>query len=88
MIPKSKAFKIGIERAHKVDRRKKLGTATKPDQPWTIVCRLKSWKQNEAALRKASKEKAVGLFICKDLAPATLDKRATQVERLKEAKKA
>ena len=81
-------IEIEIERAHRVDRRKKPGVATKQDQPRTIVCRLKSWKQKEAVLRKARKEKPVGLFICEDQALATLDKRASQVERLKEAKKA
>ena len=39
-------------------------------------------------VRKAMKEKPVGLFICEDLSVATLEKRANQVEKLKAAKKA
>ena len=37
---------------------------------------------------KARKEKPEGLFIWEDLAVATLEKRASQVEKLKATKKA
>lgn len=60
----------------------------KSGQPRTIVCRPKNWKQKEAGVRKARKEKPEGLFICEDLAVATLEKRANQVQKLKAGKKA
>lgn len=81
-------MEIDIERAHRVERKKKPERAKKSGQPRTIVCRLKNWKQKEAVVRKARKEKPEGLFICEDLAVATLEKRASQVEKLKAAKKA
>ena len=71
-----------------MERKKKPEGAKKSGQPRTIVCRLKNWKQKEAVVRKARKEKPEGLFICEDLAVATLEKRAGQVEKLKAAKKA
>ena len=39
-------------------------------------------------VRKARKEEPEGLFICQDLAVATLEKRANQVKKLKAEKKA
>ena len=81
-------MEIDIERAHRVERKKKPEGAKKSGQPRTIVCRLKNWKQKEAVVRKARKEKPEGLFICEHLAVATLEKRAGQVEKLKAAKKA
>jgi len=81
-------MEIDIERAHRVERKKKLEGAKKSGQPRTIVCRLENWKQKEAVVRKARKEKPEGLFICEDLAVTTLEKRASQVEKLKAAKKA
>ena len=81
-------MEVDIEREHRVERKKKPEAAKKSGQPSTIVCRLKNWKQKEAVVRKAMKEKPVGLFICEDLSVATLEKRANQVEKLKAAKKA
>ena len=81
-------MEIDIERAHRVERKTKLEGAKNSGQPRTIVCRLKNWKQKEAVVRKARKEKPEGLFICEDLAVATLEKRASQVEKLKAARKA
>lgn len=81
-------MEVDIEREHRVERKKKPEAAEKSGQPRTIVCRLKNWKQKEAVVRKAMKEKPVGLFICEDLSVATLEKRANQVEKLKAAKKA
>ena len=81
-------MEVDIEREHRVERKKKPEAAKKSGQPRTIVCRLKNWKQKEAVVRKAMKEKPVGLFICEDLSVATLEKRANQVEKLKAAKKA
>ena len=37
------------------------------------MCRLSSWKQKEAVVRKARKEKPEGLFICEDLSQMTLE---------------
>ena len=81
-------MEFDIERgAPRVERKKKPEGAKKSGQPRTTVCHLKNWKQNEAVVRKARKEKPEGLFICEDLAVATLEKRASQVEKLKAAKK-
>ena len=83
-----KSILSNIERGHRVERKKKPEAAKKSGQPRTIVCRLKNWKQKGAVVRKAMKEKPVGLFICEDLSVATLEKRANQVEKLEAAKKA
>ena len=72
-------MEIDIERAHRVERKKKPEGAKKSGQPRTIVCRLKNWKQKEAVVRKARKEKPEGVFICEDLAVSTLEKRAIQL---------
>ena len=65
-------IEIDIERAHRVQRKKKPEGAKKSGQPRTIVYHLKNWKQKEAVVTKARKEKLEGLFICEDLAVATL----------------
>ena len=81
-------MEVDIERARRVERKKKPEAAKKSGQPRTIVCRLKTWKQKEAVVRKARKEKPEGLFICEDpdrLSVAILEK---QVEKLKAAKTA
>ena len=39
---------VDIERAHRVERRKKRGSAN-ANEPRTIVCRLRDWKQREQA---------------------------------------
>ena len=54
----------------------------------TIVCKLRCWKQREAVLKKARKSKPSGLFISEDLTLATLQRRAAQVRKLREAKQA
>lgn len=84
-------MEVDIERARRVERKKKPEAAKKSGQPRTIVCRLKTWKQKEAVVRKTRKEKPEGLFICEDpdrLSFAILEKRANQVEKLKAAKAA
>ena len=81
-------MEVDIERARRVERKKKPEAAKKSGQPRTIVCRLKTWKQKEAVVRKARKEKPEGLFICEDpdrLSVAILKK---QVEKLKATKTA
>ena len=74
-------FDIDIKCAHRVEKRKGGNGRRRR----TIVCRLESWKEREAVLRKARKVKPQGLFISKDLARATLEKRAAQVDKLKTA---
>ena len=83
-------IEVDIERAHRVERRKSGGiNQHQADaKPRVIVCRLSSWKQKEAVVRKARKEKPEGLFICEDLSQATLEKRKPHLEKLKAAKQA
>ena len=77
---------LDIERAHRVDKRKKRqGDTNKPN---TIVCRLRDWKQREQVPRKARREKPIGLYISEDLAFATLKKREPLVPKMKAAKEA
>ena len=78
---------IDIERAHRVERRKKKGRAN-ANEPRTIMCRLRDWKQREQVLRKARKEKPVGLHVSEDVAFSTLKKREAHLEKLKAAKQA
>ena len=80
-------IEVDIERAHRVERRKSGGiNQHQADaKPRVIVCRLSSWKQKEAVVRK---EKPEGLFICEDLSQATLEKRKPHLEKLKAAKQA
>lgn len=81
---------VDIERAHRVERRKSTGINQHQAgaNPRVMVCRLSSWKQKEAVVRKARKEKPEGLFICEDLSQATLEKRKPQLEKLRAAKQA
>ena len=62
-------IEVDIERAHRVERRKAGGINQHQAgaKPRVIVCRLSSWKQKEAVVRKARNEKPEGLFICEDL---------------------
>ena len=71
-----------IERAHRVERRKKKGSAN-ASEPRTIVCSLRDWKQREQVLRKARKEKPVGLHVSEDVALSTLKKRKAHLEKFK-----
>lgn len=75
---------VDIERAHRVDKRK--SHKRNANQPRTIVCRLRDWKQREAVIRKARKIKPYGLYVSEDLAPETLQKREAQIPKLKAAK--
>ena len=83
---------VDIERAHRVERRTSGGINQHEAgvKPRVIVCRLStcSWKQKEAVVRKARKEKPEGLSICEDLSQATLEKRKPRLEKLKAAKQA
>ena len=83
-------IEVDIERAHRVDRRRSGGIKQHQAgaKSRVIVCRLSSWKQKEAVVRKARKEKAEGLFICENLSQMTLEKRKPQPEELKAAKQA
>ena len=81
---------VDIERAHQVERRNRDRSSqdTQQRKPRMIVCKLRCWKQREAVLKKARKSKPSGLFISEDLALATLQRRAAQVGKLREAKQA
>ena len=83
-------IEVNIERTHHVERRRSGGINQHQAgaKPRVIVCRLSSWKQKEAVVRKARKEKPEGLFICEDLSQMTLEKRKPQLEKLKAAKQA
>lgn len=81
-------MEVDIERAHRVERRKDASSHRQAEKPRTVVCRLRCWKQKEAVLHKARRIKPEGLFICEDLAFATLQKRINQLDKLKEAKRA
>ena len=72
---------IDIERAHRVEQRKKKGSG-KANEPRTIVCRLRDWKQREQVLRKARKEKPVGLHVSEDVAFSTLKKREAHLDEV------
>ena len=78
-------LEIDIERAHRVERRKKKGSG-KANEPRTIVCRLRDWKQREQVLRKARKEKPVGLHVSEDVVFSTLKKQEAHLEKFKAAK--
>ena len=56
---------IDIERAHRIEKRKGGNGRSRDnqDKTRTIVCHPKSWKEREAVLRKARKNKPQGLFI-------------------------
>ena len=79
---------VDIERAHRVERRKTKSGQANQNQPRTIVCRLRDWKQREQVLRRARKEKPADLYISEDLSPVTLQKRESQIPKLKAAKEA
>ncbi|CAH3185638.1 unnamed protein product, partial [Porites lobata] len=81
-------IEVDIERAHRVEQSIKSGGINQHQadaKPRVIVCRLSSWKQKEAVVRK---EKPEGLFICEDLSQATLEKMKPHLEKLKAAKQA
>ena len=83
-------IEVDIERAHRTERRKcgGINQHQADAKPRVIVCRLSSWKQKEAVVRKARKEKPEGLLICEDLSQATLEKRKPHLEKLRAAKQA
>ena len=59
-------IEVHIGRTHRVEHRKSGGIDQHQvdAKPRVIVCRLRSWKQKEAVVRKGRKEKPEGLFIC------------------------
>ena len=77
---------VDIERAHRVDARNSTKGRTNASKPRTIVCKIRDWKQSEEVIRKARKEKNVGLHISEDIALATLLKREPLIPKFKEAK--
>ena len=82
---------LEIERAHRVDKRKKVGgkqSKEEKEKPRTNVCKLKDWKQRESVIREARKVKPKGFYIAEDLARSTLRKREEQIEAMKKARDA
>lgn len=79
---------VDIVRAHRVDARNSTKGRPNTNKPRTIVCKIRDWKQREEVLRKARKEKPVGLHISEDIALATLLKREPLIPKFKEAKEA
>ena len=79
---------LDIERAHRVDRKPRLGKSLDTSKPRTIVCKLRDWKQKDLVVRKARKEKPTDLFISEDLSPVTLQKRQRKIPELKAVKEA
>ena len=69
------------------DERRKAVSAN-ANEPHTIVCRLRDWKQREQDLRKARKAKPVGLHVSEEVAFSTLKKREAHLEKSKAAKQA
>ena len=68
-------LEVDIERAHRVEQRKQGKKRS-------------DWKQREQVLRKARKEKPVGLHISEDVALSTLLKHQAHLEKFKAAKQA
>ena len=77
---------IEIERAHRVESRKKAPRGAVGNKPGTIVAKLRDWKQRELILRKARQAKPAGVYFSEDLALATLQRREALVPKLKAAK--
>ena len=71
-----------------MERRKSKSGQANQNQPRTIVCRLRDWKQREQVLRKTRREKPTDLYISENLSPAISQKREPQILRLKAAKQA
>ena len=82
---------LGLERAHRVDKRNKVSgkqSMEETEKPRAIVCKLKDWKQRESVIREARKVKPKGFYIAEDLARSTLRKREGQIEAMKKARDA
>ena len=66
-IKSSLRLEIEIERAHRVDKRKKVGakqhSKEEKEKPRTIVCKLKDWKQRESVTREARKNQKVSTLL-------------------------
>ena len=77
---------IELERAHRVESRKKAPRGAVGNKPRTIVAKLRDWKQRELILRKARQAKPAGVYFSEDLALATLLRREALVPKLKAAK--
>ena len=52
-----------------------------------IVCRLRDWRQKDLTIRSARRIKLTGLFIIKDLAKETIEKRKDKRPKMEEAKR-
>ena len=72
-----------IERVHRTEKDKKPDGTPKPR---TVVCKLYDWKEREAILKAARRNKPHGIHIYKDLAEETMVKRRELLPKLKYAK--
>ena len=54
-------IEVDIKRNHWVEKRKNKSGQANQNQPKTIECRLRDWKQREQVLRKARREKTTDL---------------------------
>ena len=81
-----------IDRAHRIGPKLRTIVPNEADglrtRPRIIVCRLHDWKQKEGILHAARQTKPLGLFVSENLAVETLDKQSSQLDKLKEAKRA
>lgn len=97
-VVKSSQVKLNLDCEPEIERAHRIGPKPRTTVPnvadglrtrlRTIVCRLRDWKQKEGILRAARQTKPSGLFVSEDLAAETLDKRSSQLDKLKEAKRA
>lgn len=78
-------FQPRIERAHRTGKFTNHD-GTPRNGPRPIICRLYDWKEKEIIIKEARKKKPEGLFVNEDVAEATLEKRRSQIPRLKQAR--
>ena len=85
---------IVIERAHRVGKShtssRHVGSASQTQQrqsPRPIVAKIKSWKMKENILKTARKKKPKGVQFMGDFAKRTLDRRASMIPDMLEARK-
>ena len=79
-----------VERAHRVGRssRRPASAQSSANRPWTIVCRLRYWRERETILKSARRIKPDNIFVKEDLSPVTLEKTESQRPKLEAAKRA
>ena len=85
---------VAIERAHRVGKShtpsRHVGSASQSQQresPRPIVAKIKCWKMKENILKTARKRKPKGVQFMGDFAKRTLDRRASMIPNMLEARK-